>query len=92
MFFAKDNKKQQKEIKAKIAANQQLYHQVFDTPEGQKVLEDLAKRCFEHSSTFDDNTSRMCFNEGRRSVYKHIQNLLGKELTEILEELTIGGE
>lgn len=86
--FDNEQKAQERELKSQIAANQQLYRNVFDTPEGKAVLEDLRKRCFDKMTTFDDNPYRTYFNEGRRSVYKYIINLLEQDLTQILEELT----
>ncbi len=87
-MFESENKKKWKELQAQIAANQQLYRRVFDTEDGRAVLKDLEKRCFIKSTTYDDNHGRMSFNEGRRSIYVHIINLLEKDLKEILEELT----
>jgi hypothetical protein len=83
-----DNKKQEREIQKQIAENQQLYHRVFDTTDGQAVLKDLEKRCFVNHTTFNENHGQMSFAEGRRSIYVHIQNLLTKDLKEVLEELT----
>lgn len=87
-FFNNEQKEQEKELQKQIASNQQLYRNVFDTPEGKAVLEDLKKRCFDKTSTYDDNPYRTYFNEGRRSVYKYIINLLEQDLTQILEDLT----
>ena len=87
-LFGNDNKKQERELQKQISSNQQLFRQVFDTPEGKAVLEDLKKRCFDKTSTYDDNPYRTYFNEGRRSVYKYIINLLEQDLTQILEDLT----
>ena len=87
--FGGNNKKQERKVQSRIAENQKLYRVIFDTPEGKKVLEDLAKRCFENYTTYDSSDSKkIYFNEGRRSVYKYITNLLEKDLTQILEELT----
>ena len=88
-MFDNNNKKQIRELEKSIAENQQLYRRVFDTVDGKMVLEDLAKRCFENYTSFDaNNPYQTSFNEGRRSVYKHIINLLNRDLKELLEELT----
>ena len=85
-----NNKKQEQELNRQIAEKQQLYHRVFDGPDGQAVLKDLEKRCFIKISTYDPDEKKMGINEGRRSIYFYITNLLEKELQEILEELTKG--
>jgi len=84
----KGNKEQLKELETQIAANQQLYHRVFDGEDGKAVLKDLEKRCFVKHTTYNDSHGQMSFNEGRRSIYVHIINLLEKDLEEVLEELT----
>jgi hypothetical protein len=85
-----DNKKQEREIEKQLAENQQLYHRVFGGPDGKAVLKDLEKRCFINYTTYNDSHGQMSFNEGRRSIYVHIKNLLERDLKEILEELTKG--
>ena len=82
------SEEQNKQIEKQIVANQQLYKRVFDTPEGQSVLKDLKKRCFINSTTYDDNHGRMSLQEGRRSIYVYITNLINKDIKEILEEIT----
>lgn len=89
-MFGIEERRQEREIKFQIAERQQLYKLVFDTPEGKKVLEDLAKRCFAKNTTFSENNGQMAFNEGRRSIYVFILSMVEKDLTEILEELTKG--
>lgn len=88
MFWDNENRKKSKQLEGAIAENQKLYRQVFDTPEGQAVLKDLEKRCFVNQTTFNANHGQMSFNEGRRSVYAYIINLINKDLQGILEELT----
>ena len=83
-----NNKKAEREINRQISENQQLYQRVFGSKDGQLVLKDLEKRCFINHTTYSDSHGQMSFNEGRRSIYVHIQNLLSKDLTEILESLT----
>lgn len=83
-----EDKNQIREIDKQIAENQQLYQRVFDTEDGRAVLQDLEKRCFINHTTYNDSHGQMSFNEGRRSIYVHIINLLKKDLKEVLEELT----
>lgn len=89
MFFNND-KKQIRELETKIAENQKLYRRVFESPDGIAILDDLKKRCFINQTTFNDNHGQMSFNEGRRSIYVYITNLIGKDIKGILEELTKG--
>jgi phenylacetate-coenzyme A ligase PaaK-like adenylate-forming protein len=89
-MFGYEDKKQLREIEKQITENQQLYQRVFDSEDGRKVLRDLEKRCFINHTTYNDNHGQMSFNEGRRSIYVHIKNLLEKDLKQILEDLTKG--
>lgn len=84
------NKKQKEEILQQIAATTQRYKTVFSTEDGKWVLEDLAKRCYEHITTFNSDAKMMAFNEGRRSVYKYIKSMIDKDLRDVQEELTSG--
>lgn len=85
------NKEHEREINKQIAANQQLYKRVFDNEDGKAVLKDLEKRCFVNFTTYNDSHGQMSFSEGRRSIYIHIKNLIEKNLTQILEDLTKNG-
>lgn len=87
MFFDQSHKIN-REIEKQIAENQQLYKRVFDTVDGKAVLKDLEKRCFINHTTYNDSHGQMSFNEGRRSIYVHIINLLNKDLKEVLESIT----
>lgn len=73
-----------------IAEKQQRYHRVFDSEDGKWVLEDLAKRSCDNRTTYpgEDKIGEWGINEGRRSLYKYITNLLNRDLKGILEELT----
>lgn len=86
--YLKVNKEYEKVTKKMIAANQKLYLSVFDTPSGKDVLENLAKRCYVKTSTYDDNPQRMAFREGRRSIFVYIGTILGRDLQDIMEDLT----
>ena len=90
-MFEFNNKKQERELEKIIAENQQLYQRVFNTEDGQRVLKDLEKRCFITHTTYNDSHGQMSFNEGRRSIYVHIKNLLEKDLKQVLEDLTKNG-
>lgn len=87
-MFGLDNKKQEREIEKQIAENQQVYQRVFGTEDGKIVLKDLEKRCFVNRTTYNDSHGQMSFSEGRRSIYIHIKDLLEKDLTKLLEDLT----
>jgi len=89
-MFGYENKKQLREIEKQITENQQLYQRVFDSEDGRAVLKDLLKRCYVNHTTIDDNPYKTYFNEGRRSIYMHIKNLLEKDLKDMLEEITRG--
>ena len=57
-----------------------MYTQTFTSENGKKVLNDLANRCHAMSTTFvsgDANAS--AFEEGKRAVFLHINNMINKE-------------
>lgn len=56
------------------------YSRLFSTEDGKAVLADLEKRCFIHSTTYDDVHGKMGFNEGRRSIFVYIQNMKDKRV------------
>lgn len=51
------------------------YLRVFETDDGQKVLEDLKARGFYSRSSFSLEPGRTDFNEGRRSMVNHIMHM-----------------
>ena len=59
----------------------QLYKNVFNTPEGQLVLEDLKNRCFIKTSTYHHsmNPQEIAWNEGMRNVVLHISSQINYE-------------
>jgi len=74
----------EEQIQKKIQLKED-YTKVFSTVEGKRVMADLDHQCFIKFSTipFDGNTTKMAYNEGRRSVRLYmsaIQNLDIKEL------------
>lgn len=85
MFF--DKKKEQKKVEAKILENQKVYRRVLDNVDGLEIMKDLEKRCFVNHTTLSDDAMQMAFNEGRRSVYVYIKNLLEKDFTDLIKEI-----
>lgn len=59
----------------------QLYHKVFDSPEGEDVLSHLRASCFGDSRTFvPGDPYGTAFNEGRRSVFLDILARLKEQI------------
>ena len=85
-FF--EDKKQQKQIESQLAEASQRYKRVFSGEDGQWVLNDLAKRSCDRRTTYDSDRIKMGVNEGRRSLFNYIRDMVEKDLTQILEELT----
>ena len=85
-----DSKKQHREIEKQIAENQMLYRRVFDSADGKLVLADLKKRCCIATTTYSPEPGQWGINEGRRSIYMYIVNMIEKDLKQIIEDLTIG--
>lgn len=50
-----------------------LYQNVFGSPEGQLVLEDLKGRCFIYQTTANADSHKTFWQEGMRSIMLHIQ-------------------
>lgn len=57
----------------------QAYKDCFNTTAGEKVLEDLSKRCYDNVTTFDKDPATIAYREGIRSVYLYIKTMLRKE-------------
>lgn len=55
-----------------------MYRQTFvETDNGERVLEDLEKRCNMHSSSYvAGDANATAFEEGKRAVILHIHNML----------------
>ena len=55
-----------------------LYRKTFiETENGERVLEDLEKRCNMHSSSYvAGDANATAFEEGKRAVILHIHNML----------------
>ena len=54
----------------------ELYKTVFDTEDGDKVLEDLGLRFCEQSSTFSTDPCETAYREGQRTVVLFIRSML----------------
>ena len=57
----------------------ELYMRVFNSDDGQLVLEDLRQRCFYYVPTIDQSQLKTGFNEGSRSVVLNIEARLRAE-------------
>ena len=69
------------EDKNKLKRNLAAYELIFNTPEGQLVLDDLALQCYEGAVTFvDNNPYGSAFNEGKRFVLIHIRRMIATRL------------
>ena len=66
------------------------YGRLFDekSPFTEVVLNDLAKFCRAHESTFDLNTDKASYLAGRRDVWLHIQEFLTLNAEQLLEKNT----
>ncbi len=66
-----------------IEAIKYMYKQVFTTDSGKKVLQDLEARSNYRNTTYVQNDSNgTAFEEGKRTVYLHILNMLEEETNE----------
>lgn len=58
-----------------------MFHRVFDSDDGQALLDWFSKECMEHEQTFvpshDDITH---FNEGKRSLIRRIRDVLAAKV------------
>ena len=59
-----------------INDNIKLYQRIFKSEDGEKLLEDLEKRCNVESTSFSKDPYETAFREGQRSVILHIKNIL----------------
>ncbi|CCH49626.1 Bbp19 family protein [Pseudodesulfovibrio piezophilus] len=51
------------------------YRRIFDTPDGQAIMDDLEKRAGFLRSNFSTDPGRTDFNEGRRSLVLHVKHM-----------------
>jgi len=68
-----------------IKERKQLYQDVFESPNGKKVLEDLSRHAFINKTTLNENSNRMAFSEGMRSLVLHIQNMMKIDIEKTTE-------
>ena len=61
------------------------YQSVFNSEEGQRVLEDLKKTCFYYSPTLHEMPHFMAAQEGQRLVILHIETKLKLDLKKLKE-------
>ena len=73
---------------AYIVEQCQRYRQVFDTDNGQWVLNDLTEEFSERTSFDPTNQYRTAFLEGQRHVVLAIQTRLTQDLTPLIRQLT----
>ena len=59
-----------------INDNIKLYQRIFKSEDGEKLLEDLEKRCNVESTSFSKDPYETAFREGQRSVILYIKNIL----------------
>ena len=66
-----------------IAAIRFMYTQVLSTESGKTVVKDLEARCNYRNTTYVQNDSNgTAFEEGKRTVYLHILNMLEEDTNE----------
>lgn len=87
MKTPEEKKAQIEALRQKIKDNAECYKRVFSTPDGQAVLEDLRRRAFVDRTTYDPDIKKMGINEGRRSLFVYITNLVTKDPDAIYDEI-----
>lgn len=75
-----DKLKKYKEDRKKI---QDTYRQVFGTPQGQRLLEDLKKSVGHGQTLYQENSSNsdLAFHLGRQSLINDIVNFMNQEIS-----------
>lgn len=66
---------------------QGCYRRVFDSPDGQIILDDLIKRFHVFRTTFRPDPNHAAFLEGQRYVVVNILNFIEKDISQIKPEL-----
>ena len=69
----------------KMELLKQAYSEVFLTPNGQTVLEDLKRVAFFNSTTINQIPHIMGFNEGQRAVVLHIISRMNLDVLKLKE-------
>lgn len=81
-------KQRELNVAKKSAARMSAYQNVFNSPEGQIVLEDLMKVHHIMGTTFDDsNVRKTIFREGERNVVLRILAILKMDVKAIQERI-----
>ncbi|NDV19916.1 hypothetical protein GO013_10830 [Pseudodesulfovibrio sp. JC047] len=55
------------------------YKRLFESVDGETVMQDLERRGNMHCSSFSTDPGRTQFNEGRRSLVLHVQHMLNEQ-------------
>ena len=76
--------RQESDAIQQLQEERNLYKSIFDSPNGNKVLEKLKSRCYYNRSTFASENNVAAFREGQRSVILHIVNLLDDKTYETI--------
>lgn len=66
-----------------VEALKKSYLSTFNSESGKKVLKDLERRCWSKATTFNENTCRLAFNEGQRSIYLHINSMMNLDIVKM---------
>jgi len=59
------------------------YLELFDNPQGERVLNDLSDFCNMNTDGFSETKNKMAYLAGRRSVFLHIERMKEKMNQEI---------
>lgn len=77
------NRKAIEDLKQK----QSDYKKVFDSDAGKRVLDDLQRRGFLHTTTFAENELKMAYREGMRSMALHIKTMLEYDFEQVKKRI-----
>ena len=69
-----------------LKALKKSYNSTFNSESGKKVLKDLERHCFVKGTTFNEESLRLAFNEGQRSIYLHINTMMNFDFTKLGEQ------
>jgi hypothetical protein len=80
-------KNREAEIAKKSVERVQLYQRVFGTPEGRRVLMDMANAHSIMRSTFDGDVHKMLLHEGERNVILRLLKLAKVNVNDLIERI-----
>lgn len=63
------------------------FKKVFDSDAGKRVLDDLQRRGFLHTTTIADNQLKMAYREGMRSMALHIKTMLEYDFEQVRKRI-----